>query len=233
MIAAEVKRTVQALEDLNKSYQNRAIELPKQHIGVYVKEISSIAMPPGCHYDSVLKIRSLVRSTMIFVLDQYHDIARLNELDDNQWTPLHYAISWNATDCLEILMARGADPYNTSCTETPFQILFDKELREYATTRRYILESRGLVYLRDLVKLWHDFPNATENSEHLSLTCRTSNTTGMSIEPFYGSQEIGLGQDLLKGAWTYSWEPAEYRTWIHVSFTNVSQTPRNMMVTAK
>jgi hypothetical protein len=225
---------VQGLEDLKKSYQDRATELPKQHIGVYVKEISQVAACSSrCKRDFTIRI--LVRSTMSLVLDQYHDVARLNEPGPNEqkWTPLRYAIECNAIDCLEILLAKGADPYDASCTEAASD--YDKNLKAFNSTGRFDQDRRGLYYMSDLVKVWAPSPTATEHSEQMLFACRP-----MSMEtskPFLGHQKIVLGQDFLSGltggVLQNCWGPDEYRTWCHVSFTNVSRAPRSMILTAE
>lgn len=225
IIDTEVEKVVKALENLKRSYQDRASELNKEHIGVWIKEIAAIIprWPPS-DFDLVHEIRSQTWSTMNFVLDQYKDITRLDEPDDDQRTPLHVAMSENAVDCLEILLARGADPDVRSGNQTPFLILFDAEPWGYGSNLHCLPTFRAIFYLRNLV-------NVLPRPEHMAFTCREVDNQ----EPFkeyFEHQPIGLGKDILKGPWMKNIESNTYRTWIHVEITNASQAPRNIMAVA-
>jgi hypothetical protein len=153
-----------------------------------------------------------------FVLDQFEDRARLDELDQDKMTPLHIAIAWHATDCLELLLARGADPYQYNGDNTPHGSLFQLHLKRMLEVS-YRPELAGMFFLRNLIEFWQESRDSTQVAEHFSMTWVTGS--------FRGSREaivdIGLGQMLSSGPWRTSDPVDEHlQMWIHVPFTNVS-----------
>jgi ankyrin repeat protein len=130
MIAIATRKSLQALEELEKQYKADSSKVSHQHIGICIKEIAGRV---DWEHRNVLAIRYLVHSIMEFVFDLMEDTAKLNDFDDNNMTPLLVAIKEYMLDCAAALLARGASTENLpECSNTEFEAIFDlHKLLEY------------------------------------------------------------------------------------------------------
>ncbi|KAH7413940.1 hypothetical protein DE146DRAFT_638948 [Phaeosphaeria sp. MPI-PUGE-AT-0046c] len=214
----EIEQILRNLKNLEKNYHGRASDLPHQHIGVYIEEICNIVSSISLTYpDRNHHVRFLIRSIFNFVLDQFEDRARLDELDQNKMTPLHVATIWHATDCLELLLARGADPFNTLGDDTPHQAVSNL-YRKRVLENSYRSELAAMFVLRNLIKLWQESRDSTQGAEYFSMAW----VTGFPRYTKEAFVEISLGQMLSREPWMTSDQADEhFRAWIHVPFTNI------------
>lgn len=221
-LEAELQRVINSLEQLKQSYRSQASELPRQHIGVYIDEIADkLHVGSLEYYDRNLDVRLLVRSTLKLVLDQFQDPASLDALNEAGLTPLHIAAAqWCATDCVELLLARGADPDKSSGGTTACRALFNHEGKARAGKNAdYLFELVGLFYLRDFIQFLKSSPESEENAEYISIAWQTGDWHHIKR----ATADIQLGKMLSIGPWG-SRKPArrELGVWIHLPFTNVS-----------
>lgn len=215
---ATVEETVQALETLEKSYRDASEKICRQHIGVYIKQISD-RLPLGHRH--ILDVRRLVYSTMGFVLDQIKgQDVKLDELDQDELTPLHVAIATMMPDCVELLLARGANLNNEAGWTSPrnyYEVVKNAEIEDSVQIDGIFQLYQGLTHGLDRP--------STPSPKHISVTWYDAS---LEIDnQKFDTVDARLGGMFDYGPWktgTHSDADLEAKNiWFHVPCTSVSR----------
>jgi hypothetical protein len=209
---------VQSLEELWKLYEANSSSLSQKCVGAYIKDITDRV---SLRVAGAIKVRRLVYSLMTLVLNHVGVGAKLDEVDQDNLTPLHVAIGASSCDCVELLLSRGADPDNQSSKETP---------RQYMLMGKYplgvsIFQLRNVFLLHDLLKKWQSLSIRDENTRHFSVTTLVSRIDSRTSMKSY-VVPVDLSTVFDCGPWSLKLDPGEYPTpqhkiWIHVPFVSV------------
>lgn len=146
----KVEVILRSLEELQRSYETNLAKVSKRKIGECILDISN-RVPNG--YDNVLDIRRLIISTMNLVLDISKGQRVLIDSDENNRIPLHIASLLRMPDCVELLLARGADPDDYSVDRDGRQ----RDHRDFIMRSRdpQLMAIAGLFNFRSLI-VWRN-----------------------------------------------------------------------------
>jgi ankyrin repeat protein len=193
---------VKSLYKLETIYRADPLKVSNQHVGVCIEKMADIT-PYWCRHWP--KVNERVHVITNFVLDLIKDKAKLDEIDQEGFAPLHVAFRCDMKYCFEMLLARGANPDLQRGNQTP-------QLRNLTK----IIEFERIFAIHTLLKHWSYLGKHSRTTGHIFVAWMWEHRIvkldldQMSLFQLWGSDPLGL--DL------------QEKVWIHVPFTSVSKS---------